>query len=416
MRSHFLLFCSFVSLAAVASARDFDVRRFGAVGDGVAKDTAAIQSAIDACAANGGGRVVLDDGRFLSGTITLKSGVELHLGATAVLQGSSSCDDYPERTNLQHVVSANLPRARNACFIYAERAHDIAITGRGTIDCAGTAFVRERPQGSRGKWVSFERIPGLLTPPRVVFFAGCSDVKVVDVKMVNQPAGWSYWIHDCDRVVFDRCTILADLRYPNNDGIHVNCSRDVLISNCRIETNDDSIIVRANSRSLAENRPCERVTVANCSLRSHCSCIRISYLNDGVVRSCVFSNLVMNDSQIGIRVDLPKFSEIPDRGREKSLVRDLTFSCVDMQRVDVPLSFKVADTPGTLCDAVEDIRFIGVTARGGRRAEFRGRPSNPLRRFVFTACDIDLEEPPVFAGCEGFRYDDSTFSVKERGQ
>ena len=416
MRNRSILFCAVVSFASAAGARDYDVRHFGAVGDGVVKDTAAIQSAIDACAKNGGGRVVLDDGRFLSGTITLKSGVELHLGATAVLQGSTSCDDYPERTNLQHVVSANLPRGRNACFIYAERAHDIAITGRGTIDCAGTAFVQERPPRSRGKWVSYERIPGLPTPPRVVFFAGCSDVKVVDVKMVNQPAGWSYWIHDCDRVVFDRCTILADLMYPNNDGIHINCSRDVLVSNCRIETNDDSIVVRANSRSLAENKPCERVTISNCSLRSHCSCIRISYLNDGVVRGCVFSNLVMNDSRIGIRVELPKFSEIPDRGREKSLVRDLTFSCVDMQRVDVPLSFKVANTPGTLCDAVEDIRFIGVTARGGVSSEFLGRPSNPLRRFVFTACDIELENPPVFAGCEGFRYDDNTFNVKERGQ
>ena len=72
-------------------------------------------------------------------------------------------------------------------------------------------------------------------------------------------------MHDCDRVRFDRVSILTPVDYPNNDGIHVNCSRDVTISNCIIETGDDCVIVRANSASLRENRPCERVCVVNCT-------------------------------------------------------------------------------------------------------------------------------------------------------
>ena len=95
--------------------------------------------------------------------------------------------------------------------------------------------------------------------------------------MVNQPAGWSYWIHDCDYVAFDRVKIFAEVEYPNNDGIHINSSRNVTISNCDITCGDDSIIVRANNASLAENKVCEKVCVTNCNLTSYSGGIRIGW-------------------------------------------------------------------------------------------------------------------------------------------
>lgn len=390
-----------------------DVRDFGAKGDGVTKDTAAIQRAIDACARTGG-RVVLANGRFLTGTLVLRSHVDFHLDASATLLGSPDCADYPERSDVKHVVSAYLPRERNACLIYAEQAEDISLSGAGTIDCNGFAFVRRRtnPNAYQRKRCPYERIPGLPTPPRVVFLAGCRDVRITDVKLVNGPAGWSYWVHDCDRVSFDRVSILAGLELPNNDGIHVNCSRDVAISNCRIETGDDSIVVRANSRSLAENRVCERVRVTNCRLRSHCSCIRISYLNDGIVRDCAFSNLTMGDSYLGIRVELPKYLVKPDRGCERSLVENLAFSDIAMRNVLVPVTCTISPTSDTLCDAVRNLRFCRVTAVGGERAVFSGREANPLADFVFEDCRFELAQKPEFRHCTGFAIPTDTFVVK----
>jgi polygalacturonase len=158
-----------------------------------------------------------------------------------------------------------LPRWLSSCLIFADEAHHIAITGAGTIDCNGTHFVVPRERDHSG-W-AYVRI-NAPTPPRAVFFTGCHHVRVEDVTMTNQPAGWSYWIHDCDFVTFDKCHILAKVDYRNNDGIHINSSRNVNISNCNIVTGDDCIVVRANNRSLAENKICERVTVTNCNLTS----------------------------------------------------------------------------------------------------------------------------------------------------
>ena len=379
----------------------YNIKDFGAVGDGNTLNTAAIQRAIDTCFDNGGGQVLVEGGTYMFGTVIMHSNIELHIAANATLLGSPRCEDYPERDGVKHVKSELLPRWRNACYIFCEESENISITGMGKIDCNGHNFVR--PVENPKTWM-YERIDAP-TPPRVVFFTGCKNVKIEDVTMVNQPAGWSYWIHDCDYVTCDKLKIFAEVEYPNNDGIHINSSRNVTISNCDITCGDDCVVVRANNVSLPENKICEKVTVTNCNLTSYASGIRIGWKNDGVLRNCTFSNLVMTDTSTGIAIALPHFkfnSKVPatgDMGREATLIENLRFNNIIMDAVyGTPVEINIADNEGTTVDAVRNIYFSALNARGPRGIEIKGRKQNHVDNVRFSNCTFETTDYSAFNG------------------
>ena len=379
----------------------YNIKDFGALPDGATLNNAAIQSAIDACFESGGGRVLVEGGTYMFSALRMRSNVELHIAANATLLGSPRCEDYPERTDVRHVKSELLPRWRNACYIYCEESENIAITGQGKIDCNGHHFVR--PKENSKIW-SYERIDAP-TPPRVVFFTGCTNVLLEDITMVNQPAGWSYWIHDCDYVTCDRLKINAEVEYPNNDGIHINSSRNVTVSNCDITCGDDCIVVRANNVSLAENKICERVTVTNCNLTSYASGIRIAWKNDGVIKNCVFSNIVMTDTSAGIVIGLPEFKynpELPytaDMGREATRVENLSFNNIIMDNVyGAPVEINIAKSEDTMVDAIKNIYFSNVHAKGPKGIVIRGREQNHVDNVRFSSCTFETTDYSFWNG------------------
>jgi len=383
---------------------DIYIKNIGAVSDGKTKCTEIIQRAIDLVSETGG-RVVISDGVYLSGKLIMKSGVELHIAEGATLLASPDCNDYPEAEGLITLDTKWIPRGRNTAFIFAECCENISITGAGTVDCNGHSFVEPLEAPGIHGW-SFRRIEAL-TPPRVVFFASCKNIIIENITMVNQPAGWSFWIHNSADVTFKGVRIKADVHYPNNDGIHINCSRDVRISDCDIECGDDAIVVRANSITLRENTPSERVRVSNCTLRSYTNAIRIGWMNDGRVKDCAFENIVINDSNNGIAIHLPyrkrtieniriadpRVPVSTDIGREETLIENLLFKDIKMNRIyKYPVFICIDDNEETLCRDIRDIRFERLSALALNYPYFKGREKKHLGNITLLDCDFTVTD------------------------
>lgn len=367
----------------------YDVRDFGAKGDGETVNSLAIQKAVDKCHLDGGGRVLITDGIYKSGAFVLKSNVELFIDKGAVLLGSENVEDYPEHTDMAHAVWYKLPRKSSSCFIFADECENIGIAGEGTIDCNGEKFVEYC-----GKLGWPYRRKSLKTPPRVVFFVGCKNVTVKDVTMVNQPAGWGYWLHDCDDASFERLVIRSNLEYPNNDGIHINCSRNVSVTDCDIRCGDDCIAVRANSVSLLRCKPCENVRVDNCRFTSYSAGVRLGWMNDGVIRNCRFTNIVMTDTTVGVSIMFPYIDpeQSNDFGIENTLIEDIEFSGIKMEKMcSNPIKICLSDDERIKVRAVRDITFRDIEASGIEYPMLIGTPKSKLRNISFIKCRFAMQ-------------------------
>lgn len=270
--------CSKASSQVAVTSGQFPVRQFGATGSGTKSDTQAIQAAIDACARAGGGQVHFSPGRYLSGTLHLKSGVTLLLDAGAVLLGSTNLADFPPA----------IPEFRSYAdsyteksLIYAEKAENIGISGRGKIDGQGKAY--KGPYKAR---------------PYMMRFIECRNVLVENVAIVDSPM-WVQHYLACDDVVI-RGIRVHSLVNANNDGIDIDCCSRVRISDCDIQSGDDAIVLKSTA-----NRLCRDVVVSNCVVRSTCNGLKLGTESNGGFENILFSNCSVYDTRLaGIAVEM----------------------------------------------------------------------------------------------------------------
>lgn len=303
-------FASLVSAGPSAPPGHFDVRNFGAVGDGVTLDTQAIQKAVDACAEAGGGKVCLQGGTFLSGTIRLKSNVTLHIEAGATLLGSTNIEDYPDIT--PEIIY--LYRARFTKYlIYAERAENIGLSGRGVINGQGEHFPAQAGD-DKGR-------------PYILRFSECKNVRVENLTFLDSARWLSHYLA-CDNVTISGLTIRAKIR-ENRDGIDVDSCQDVRISDCRIDTGDDAIVLKATT-----DRPCRRVTITNCILSSMASAVKMGTESNGGFEDIAVSNCVIHDTGYsGIAVEMVDGGEL----------NRVTISNITMRDVKAPIFVRLGN-------------------------------------------------------------------------
>ena len=277
----------------------YNILDYGAQGDGQTNDAAAIQATIHACHLAGGGRVLVPAGQvFMSGTLVLLGGIELHLEQGSILRASANYADYPpelESTPLSRgkMDDDNLP---HRAFITAFEAHDMAITGGGTIDGNGRAFVGR----DLGHIYEMAGPRPYLERPYTLHLIGCQGVSIRNI-IIQDGAFWTLRLTGCEDGVIQGIRIRNDLKLPNNDAIDlVNCRR-IRVANCDIVAGDDAICLKTHLGTQAFG-PCEDITVTGCTLQTTSSALKIGNEIFSPIRNVVFDSCVIRRSHRGLSV------------------------------------------------------------------------------------------------------------------
>ncbi len=309
---------------------EYCITEHGAVADGKTVNTKAIQAAVDACAAAGGGRVVVPGGTFISGPVFLKSNTEFHLSSGAVLKADPDMGAYGAvdvRTHGHHINSFQ------ASLITAVQATNVAVTGRGMLDGNGKVWWDEISAGRGG------------ARPVLVYFLDCDRVLLADVTLKDSPA-WTVLPLLCRDVEIRSIKIVNPwCTGPNCDGIDVHSCRNVRISDCIIDTGDDGICLKSIPdwfvSACGDNAgvptmqvdyalprvPCENVTIENCIVMRAHSGVAIWAEVIGGLRNVTVTNCVFDGTRTGIQ-----FQRYPYPG---GYVRDVTISNIVMRRVEI---------------------------------------------------------------------------------
>ncbi len=327
--------------------RTYNIRDFGAKGDGTTLDTAALQSAIDACNHDHGGIVLVPAGTFVIGTVELKSNVTLHLAAAAILLGSADGKQY-------HAVDAiplhgdSTLEDGNVALLFAVKADNVSIEGTGTIDGQGAQF-RSPVKGTPPP----AGISGAHRPYHLLFHQ-CTNLTVRDIflkaQRVPRSVQPSSSRNSSNATASTRPQCVVN---HNNDGFHFISAQYVHITNCDVYCQDDACALFGS---------CKFVTVTNCSFSTRWSVFRFG---GGEAENISVSNCLIYQTY-GCPIKL--------RCGPGSRFENMTFSNLVMQNVTGPISIGLGNRSRTRTPAVTPDTATNPAPRTTRGSPTRHRP------------------------------------------
>ncbi|MFI1395541.1 glycoside hydrolase family 28 protein [Streptomyces sp. NPDC020681] len=391
--------------------RWFDIRTYGAVGDGTTKNTAAFRKAIEACNRAGGGHVLVPEGRYLTGAIHLLSNVDLRVEGT-VLFSTDPKDYLPVvLTRWEGTECYNY-----SSFIYAHGQKNLAITGHGTLDGQGMAGpwkswrdpgggqpadqAELRRMGTEGVPVK-QRIfgEGHYLRPNMVQFYRCHNILMRDVTVL-EPAMWTLHPVLCTNVLLKDVDVIG--RINNSDGVDPECCRDVHIIGCRFHTEDDSIAVKSgrDEDGIRVGVPSENIVVQNCVFSGRWGGIAVGSEMSGGARNIFAENCEINPLDFPGRFNPrhPVFLKTnKKRGGYIDGVYVRRFKGRQIDRDCIYLTTRYSNQEGDRPAIIRNVRVEQMTHDGARHAiNLEGLESDPFTNVHIERCEFtNITEPNV---------------------
>ncbi len=312
----------------------YNVKTFGAKGDGLTLDTRAIQSAIDKAYQNKGGVVSVPPGTYKIGTLILKDNINLYLQAGAMLLGSPDHKDY---TAVEQKLDSRTKDLYAKYFmIFAEGAKHISITGSGIIHGNGLEnFKSVKPQDLR---------------PYIMRLVNCENVIVRDVQLLES-ANWTFHLLACKDVTIDGIVIENRAR-GNRDGLDIDASQRVTVSNSRFLTTDDAIVLKATNDIM-----CQDIAITNCIMRTNGSAVKIGTESNGGFKNITVSNCVFKD--------VPNHAGIELMTVDGGIMQNVLLENITIDNVNTPIFIRVGNRarpykPGQYVSKIDDVKDIFI--------------------------------------------------------
>lgn len=361
---------------------------YGALADGKTNDVTAIQTAIDKAYENGGGTVVLSSGKtYYSDSIILKENVELHLQIGSRLKATGDisgyfrpCNFINDKTNT--LIGNPVTGKPSFCFIYGFEAHNCKITGFGTIDANGHAFVERKDK---------YYVTGNFYPrPTVIYIEKSNHITIEDVTIVDAPF-WTLHPAGCDDVLISKIRILNDLDVANSDGIDPDHSTNVRILGCHIECADDCICLKT-SKGNSEYGPCENIVISDCTLISTSAAIKIGTEGVGDFRNVLVQNCIISRSNRGLSIQIRDGGNV-ENVRYNNIIIETRRFCPDWWGTAEPIVITAFDRDeNTKAGHIKNISFRNITANGENGVLLHGTAENVIENVTFENVDITLKK------------------------
>ncbi|UCH14992.1 MAG: glycoside hydrolase family 28 protein [Bacteroidales bacterium] len=395
-----LLFNVCIETTAQAGNR-YIITDYGAVADGQTLNTIAIQSAIDLCASQEGGTIVVPEGIFLCGAIFLKQGVNFHVEKGGVLKGTVNPDHYPQVFTRWEGVECEWTSA----LINAFDMTGVHLTGEGIIDGSGDQWMKRYPRYSNELKIG---------RPRLIAIQNCTDVLVSGLTIKNQ-ACWGLFILYSRDVIAENLIIRAEHNIISSDGITIDSGERIHIAGCDIDVNDDCIAVKSGKDEDGRrvNRPSAEIIIEKCRFRyGHGGVSMGSEMSGGVhnveIRDCI----VEADNWAPIR-----FKSQPSRG---GIIENITYRNIVLQDTRKAFEFNMEwrmrppiKPPSDPLPLVRNVNIINVSGRVQSVGDMHGLKDSPIQNVTFKNCNISAQQGFILENVEGLDLSGLNLNVEE---